>query len=267
MWAVARRTLKDRKRWLGIYIIAGALFMWMYVALFPTFADQAADFEKLLESYPEGLLAAFGIDEFSISQFESFLAAEHYSFVWPLMVIFMMISLAGTSFAGEVDRGTVELLLSRPISRVKLFFGRWIASVIALAIFTAGSVFSVVPLAAMNNVDIIVSSHVSMAMLGFLFGLAILSLGMMFSAFVSDKGRASFLTGGVLIVMYVAIISARLADGVEWLKHISFFHYYDQSLALVDNAIPATSWLLFIGIIVVTTIIGVVQFNRRDIAV
>lgn len=135
MWTVIIRTLKNRKAALIIYTLSGIFLLWMYVALFPSFSDQAANMQEYMESFPEGFLKAFGIEDFDMSTIEKFLSTEQYSFVWPLLMLFFVISLAGVGLAGEIERGTAEILLSRPISRLKLFWSRYIAGAIMYMIF------------------------------------------------------------------------------------------------------------------------------------
>lgn len=73
--------------------------------------------------------------------------------------------------------------------------------------------------------------------------------------------------GGILIIMYVLNIIAALKDNLKNLKYLSFFYYYDPDQALIKNIINNTGVLVFIIVIVVCTVLAVVWFKKRDVAV
>jgi ABC-2 type transport system permease protein len=267
MWEIFLRTIKDRKISLIIYIVASVGFMWMYIAMFPSMQDQAANFQELMKSYPQEFLKAFNIEELSFDKIEKFLAMEDFSIIWPLMVMFMMISVAGGVLAGEIEKGTAEIILSKPVSRLRIFFGKYLAGMFILAVFTACSVFFVAPLCTLHNVDYVMENYVRMAAIGFLFGLAVFSLAIMFSAFFSERSKPYMFSGGILVLMYVANIVANLKDQLKNFKYLSFFHYYDQNQALIHNTIETNSIIVFAGVAVFCTVIGAIYFSKRDIAV
>lgn len=267
MFRIFWQTIKDRKISLIVYCIAVVLMVWMYVAMFPSIQEQAESMNQLMESYPEGLLKAFGIEELVFDTVERFLSMEQFSFVWPIMVMFLMISLAGVSLAGEVEKGTIEILLSRPVSRIKIFFARYLAGIFTLAVFTACSAFAAIPLAKLHGIDYAAENYFMVAIICFLFGWAIFSIAMMLSAIFSERSKVYMLTGGLLILMYVLNIIAALKEGLADLKYISFFYYYDYVEALVRNNIELLPVVVFCAVAVVCTAIGVFWFNKRDVAI
>jgi ABC-type transport system involved in multi-copper enzyme maturation permease subunit len=129
------------------------------------------------------------------------------------------------------------------------------------------SVFSVIPLAEIYNVDYVIDNHLKIFILSFLFGWAIFSVSLMFSAMFSEKGRTYAASGGLLLLMYVLNLMASLKDNLENLKYGSFFYYYDFNKALIENNIEMLSILVFVGVTVVCTVVGAIWFNKRDIAV
>jgi len=267
MFTIFWRTIKDRKISLIIYCLAAVLFLWMYVAMFPSIQGQSEAFTKAYESFPEAFYEAFGIEELNISTIENFLAIEHFSMIWPIMAIIMLMAIGGTGIAGEIERGTAEILLSRPVSRLKLFFARYSVGLFSLLVFTIVSIFAIVPLAELHNVDYILENFVSVAIISFLFGWAVLSVAMLFSVFFSERSRVYMVSGGILLVMYVLSIVAALRENLNNLRYLSFFHYYNYNDALIRHTIDSTDVFVFIGVIVVCTVIAAIWFKKRDIAV
>ena len=267
MFTIFWRTIKDRRISLIVYCLSGILLLWMYVALFPSILEEAENLNKLIESYPEALMKAFGIKDFTFDHIENFLAVEQFSIVWPLIVIFMMIAIAGRAISGEIEKGTAEILLSKPVSRLKIFFGKYLAGFFTLLVFTIFTIFAIVPLAELHNIDYVLENYFSLAIIAFLFAWALFSMAMFFSAIFSERSKAYMATGGILIAMYVLNIIAALKDNLSDLKYASFFYYYNYSDALIRNTIDDISIWVFLGVIVVFTVVGAIWFKKRDIAV
>ena len=267
MFTIFWRTIKDRKISLIVYCLAAVLFMWMYVAMFPSIQKQSEALSGFMDSFPEAFFKAFGIEELDMSTIESFLAMEHFSMVWPIMAIIMLLAIGGTGISGEVENGTAEILLSRPVSRLNIFFGRYLAGIFSLLVFTIVSIFIIIPLASLHNVDYAVRNFVLVAIISFLFGWAIFSVSILFSAIFSEKSRVYMITGGILLVMYVLNIVAAIKANLNDLKYISFFHHYSYNDALIRNTINSTNVLVFVVVAVVCTAAAAMWFKKRDIAV
>lgn len=267
MLTIFWRTIKDRRLSLLIYCIASLLFIWMYIALFPSISESFGAMEKMLESFPKGFLDAFGFDAKSFVTFEGYIGSEEFTLIWPIMIIALTVSSAGGAIAGEVEKGTAEIILSQPISRLKVFFSKYMAAVLMLAIFIFISVGSIFPFAAFYNIAIKSENFIKLGFLGFMLGMAILSLSMLFSSLFSDKGRANFIPAGILILMYVINIIAGLQENLKNLKYISFFYYYNPSKLLVHGQLDNLAWWVFLGTFIVATTLAAFWFSKRDIAV
>ncbi|MFH1236464.1 MAG: ABC transporter permease subunit [Parcubacteria group bacterium] len=261
------RYLRDRRIFITIFCLAAIGTMWMYIALFPSMQQQAATLNEAFKSYPEALMKAFGIESLSFDHIENFIAMEYYSIIWPLMAIFLGVSLASGALAKEVEKGTIELVLSRPISRMKVFASRYLAGIAALILFTILSTFCIIPLAAIHNVDYELANFVTIFILSLLFAWATFSVSMMLSAFFSDKAKVSMSIGGLLVLMYILTVVAALKDNLKDLQYGSFFHYYASSDALVKNILVAESVWVFTVVALVCTGVGAWKFLRRDVAV
>jgi hypothetical protein len=67
--------------------------------------------------------------------------------------------------------------------------------------------------------------------------------------------------------MYVANVIAGLSDKFAWLRFGSVFHYFNASAVLISNQVSLRSYGVFGGIILVTTIAGLIWFSRKDVIV
>lgn len=269
MWALFTKTIKDRKWNIIIYTLVAILTVWMYIGMFPSFSSKADEFKQLMNAYPESMMKAFGVEDSALifSSIEHFLAMENFSMLWPIMLIALLVAWGGSAIAGEVEKGTIETLLSQPLSRAKIFFSKYFSGVTALIVFTFLSIFSVIPLAKLYDVDLQINSYYYISALGFMFGLAIYSISMFFSAVFSEKGRAYFLGAGIMVIMYFLQIISSLKESLADLKYATFFYYFDFNKALFDHQISNLSIEVFLGVSILFTALAVLIFSKRDITV
>lgn len=269
MFGIIKRMLLDKKNSLLAYSLAIIAFLELYLALFPSIQSQAEQLNKLLQSYPDSFFKAFGMDraDLTFARVEPYLSTEIYGFIWPILVVILMTSLANYSIVGEIANGTIELSLAQPVSRLKLFFSRYLAGILNLSVFTFFSTFAIVPLAGLHDIDYKLENFLKIGLVGFLFAMAVFSIAMFFSAIFSERGKASFATGGVLILMYVLNVISGLKDSLSDLKYFSFFHYFTPGSVLGKGEIIEYTYPVFIGAVIVFTVFAALVFNRRDIAV
>lgn len=267
MFTIAFRVLKDRKVSVIAYGIGMFLIVLLYAGMYPTILKQADTLEKFVEVYPEAFLEAFGIDDFRFDTIEKFLAVEYYSIFWPIAMIVLATGLAGSAIAREVENGTIEYALAKPIRRRNMFLGKYIGGLGVLFIFTLTSVFSIVPAAAIFGTDVDFSAQCAVFFMSLLFAMAVYSLAIMFSAMCSEKGRVSLAMSVIMIVMYVANVAASVVECIDWLKYASLFHYYNYDAALKESAIHASDAAVLAGVIIIAAFVGMLWFSHRDVAV
>jgi len=269
MLSLIKRALKDRKYQVIFFSLGSTIFLEMYIALFPALQKQAQQMTKLLETYPESMWKAFNIDKSTLTfdKLGPYLGMEQFNFIWPILVVILVIGFANYSIANEVERGTIEILLAQPLSRLKVFFSRYLAGIINLLIFSGVTILAIFPLASMHGASIEAKGVWALFFLSFLFGWAIYGLAILGSAIFSEKGKASILVAGTLILMYVINILGGLKESLSNLKYLSFFYYYNPTLAMDKAQFVDWSIIVFAGVAIISTLVAALWFNKRDIAV
>jgi ABC-2 type transport system permease protein len=265
MLTLILQTLKDKRKSLIIYSISNILLLWMFVAFFKSLQGQFEGINDLLKSYPETFLKAFNIENFNFSTIESFISAEQFSITWPIMVVLSYISFGASIIANEVEQGTMDILLSLPISRIKLFISRYIAGIVSLLLFTSISVFPIIPFARLYGIPYQTSHFITLFFICLLFGWTVLSISIFFSSLFSEKGKVFSIAGGILIVMYILNVFAGLKENMKNLHYFSFFYYFNQNEILAYNKFNYASLAVFATISIICTIAGLLIFNKRDI--
>lgn len=264
MLAIVWQYIKDKKVQFLSYNVAAVLFSWMYVGLYPSIQQQAAGFSELFKNYPKQLLTAFDIKDFDVSRLELFLQKE-FGLILPLMTIFFLLSLAAYAIAFEIETGTLDNLLAKPVSRFSVYVGRYISGVVLLVIFSCVGTLVIIPLAAAFSLAHDTQAYFMLAYLQMLFGIAVYSIGYFLSAVFSEKSKVYMVAGSLLFVMYVLNVIAKLKDTFENLRYISLFNYYDISTTMNEHFIARSSIFVFLGISLVCFVAGAIWFQKRDI--
>ncbi len=269
MLATYLRFIKDKRNSLLGYVAGTVAFMEMYVALFPTFGKLADDkMMALLDSYPKEIWTVMGVDpaKLSFTKIESFLAMEQFSIIWPILIVILSISLANSAIVGEIEKGTIEVLLAQPLSRLKLFLSRYFAGVSILAIFIFATSYAALPLVKMHGIDMQAANLLPMAVSGLLFAICVYSIATFFSTLFSEKGKATFLTTGIVMISYIANVAAGLNKDIANIKYGSIFYYYNSTTNFVDGQLVDKAPLFFLLVAFTVMIFSIIRFQTRDIA-
>ena len=124
--------LKAYRKSTIIWTCAMAALAILYLSIFPSFSKDVADFKKLLEGYPVGVRKALGISMDSITSLIGF-----YSFILGYIMLCGAIQAMniGTSIISkEVRDKTADFLLTKPVSRKKIFTAKLLGALASLII-------------------------------------------------------------------------------------------------------------------------------------
>lgn len=263
------RTIKDSKLTIIIYLAITMLFNWMFVSIFPSFEKTADDFAKVLESYPPAIMKAFGVEDAGgiFKSIEAFISVENFSFMWQILAVGLIVSLGSWAIAGLIEKKTIGLLLSYPLSRIKLFLSRYFSAISIIIVFCFVSVYSIIFFAKVYNIDYQGTNYFNMFLATTLFCWAFYAITIFLSSLFSDKGKVVFFSTGIAVFMYAINIISQLKENLDKLKYFSFFYYLDANKILAENIIPDDMYLVFIGIALIFSLIALLIFTKRDISV
>ncbi|NTU69632.1 ABC transporter permease subunit [bacterium] len=260
------KTLKDKKWSIVVYCFFGVIMLWMYISLFPSVKDSAASVSDFVKRLPPELNKAFGLDPASFGTFEGLLGSKIFSLVWPLMLAGILVSMSASYISGEVERGTIEISLAQPVSRVKIIISKILAGISVNLIFIIFSIIAVIPMAHLTNIPLKDGNFILLSIVGFMLGLAILGISTLISSISSDKGRVALSVSGILLIMYVLFIFALLSDKVDYLKYFSFFYYFNYSDILLLGKVDIYPFIFYLVTFITSISASIFIFNKRDIS-
>jgi ABC-2 type transport system permease protein len=260
---VLGKTIRDL-RWPTFWVALGLGVMTGYFALlFPTYS-KIVDMNSLLEKMgPAAKLLGAQIGD--ASSLIGFLHIELFSMILPAGIVAFAAGMASGFTAGEESRGTIDVLLSYPVSRRRLVLQKSVAVMLA-SVVTAASVwlFAVVGAALSNSVLPGDRLAEALAML-VLFGWAFAAIALAISAATGNRGAAIGVTVALLVAMYLVDALAAIVDGLNTIRPLSLFRYYMGGDPL-RNGINLPDAAILLAVAAVFLAASVVVFDRRDLA-
>lgn len=266
-WAVTRKALWDL-RWTAFWYALGlALYIALLMAFYPTIRDIGAEFEQLVQNYPEPILRAFGIEPGAglLTSFAGFMHAEVFSFVWPLVAALFVVMSGAAVVAQEVERGTAELWLSVPATRTQLLGGKLLALLVDTLVVVLASLATMVVLAPVVDAELTARGVFLLGVVLLDFLVAVGGIAVLFSALSSERGKAAALTAGLLLAMYLAWVIAGISERWDWLRYLSIFTAYQPREALEGSALNWPALFLLDAIGLGCALAALLTFRRRDI--
>ncbi|MFP6581015.1 MAG: ABC transporter permease subunit [Candidatus Hydrogenedentota bacterium] len=238
-----------------------SLFGVLYIAIYPQIADKIGVLADI------SFYQTMGVD---MGSFEGIIASSVILNFVVMLGVFVIISSSDT-LSGEEDRGTLELVVTMPLRRWHIVTTKSIAlAVVILEILVLAGICSVIALIWMKNsiaVDV-TSAQLFIAVLScFPITMAILMIGLFFSASMPNRRIASMATTVVFVASYLGEMLARSVDSLEVIRPIFLFHYFDSSANLFLRGVQFNDVAILAGIALVFFVLTLISFQRRDITV
>ena len=263
---VATRFIRDHRRsllWWSVGVVALVLFT---VSLFPSLKGEEA-LDEVIAQMPEALRAMFGLDTaIPLTSPAGYLQGRLFGSLLPLLLIVFAVGLGTRAIAGSEEQGTLELLLSNPVTRRTVVGERYLAMVAMItgltAVFALSLVLLAVPFGALDGVPL---SGLAGATAG-VFGIALLHGTIAFGVGAATGRRALALSSATVVAVagYLAQGLLGLSDAIRPLRFVVPWHWYLGRNMLAQGVAPDA---IIVPIVLSTAIFaaGVTAFLRRDL--
>jgi ABC-2 type transport system permease protein len=198
--------------------------------------------------------------------FTTFLAVELFSSIYGLLFGGIVAYAAGAALPLNIENGTLDLALARPISRSRYYLETW------LGIFLSGILMGLVILffvwiaelfvknAALDWQWLWVTQFVQFAFFVFAIG-----VGMLFGSFSNASRSAGGIAVGIIALGYLLNVFGGISSTFAWLLKISPFYYAPSTNVLLTHQL--TWWYPVVLVVagLLCSIAGLLVFNRRDL--
>jgi len=260
---VFRHVLRQQR--LRLLVVVAALTGWgtLMPIVYATFGVQLQD---LIQSFPQmqQFMHFGGGDMFTLSG--SIAVGYIHPIAIALLAVFA-IALPLSGVAGERQRGTLEIVLARPVSRRSYYATLLVASVLFISLAMAATLIgTVIAAAAVNVLDQLDLGNMPWLWLnGVLLYFAIAAICFAASVSFDRMGQASAVSLAIVLVAYFLQIIGSIWPDADWLQPYSLFYYLQPDLVLREGLqVFDCALLLLVGLVGV--VYSLVVFPRRDLA-
>ena len=264
--SIIRVTLRTRRLatfWFEFGIFALGLLI---MGLWPLFAENWDDLTQAMggsEVFGGTQVAGATAQQ---NTFYSYFSSQYTSTLMLVLAYFGIWFGAGL-ITRDFGSGTLDVLLAAPLSRTRFLISRLAALLILTTAVIAASYVSILIGAAIWAAEVELGAlelllvHLQMLV----FTLAIAGGGLLLATLILQPGRTYGLAAGVIVVMFVMLLVADIASGLEWLEKVSIFGYWNPVDQLGPGDFIWRDTLVLGATALVTSAISLVIFRRRDI--
>lgn len=249
-----------------LYLTGGLLaYIWLSLALFPTLEQAGIDFDVYIDSLPPEVKRGFIGNVQSLTDIDGYLVAQVYQQLWVLILGVYFAYVAARAISSEVENGSIDLLLTNPLSRTRLVVGKFLSLVPVLVFVNLVSL-----LAIYEGVVLIGESvdPVNLAMLHALSTLYLLtasSIGLVLSVVFDSVRRAQGAAIGVSFGMFL-VDTLTFDTDYEWLGTFAISRYYDAGAVLTEGDVAFDDVAVLIVVTLLLVMVAAELFERKDIS-
>ncbi len=251
-----------QQRWSIVFWGLGVIGMCLLMmAFYHSFSG--GQFDEALKNLPESMKGLVG-DVDLIKTVPGYVSQEVFGLRVPLLVLVMGIMLFTGLLAGEEGDGTLQTVLSQPVSRLKVFVEKLLAGIVVSLIICMTAVVGVwVGLLLINetmSITRLIEAVLGVWLLVFLFG----SLGFAIGAITGRRGFAGSIAGLVAFSTYLLTSFAASVSGIKTVERLSPFHYYNNP-GIASYGLKATNVYVMLSVSAIFLLVAAVIFLKRDI--
>jgi ABC-2 type transport system permease protein len=264
------RVLRSGLPGLVALLVGVLLFEFVQPVVIASFGG-AAGLDAIMERIPPALQAFTRTrPEFlALSGLEGYLSL---GFTHPLYIVLTgaaVIGFAARSLAGEMERGTIQIPLARPISRPAVFVARIVGVVVICVLLALAGPLGMIAgmlYARPQGQEAFAYAHLVAVVLNSLaLFWAIGGLSLWGSAAASTAGRVIGWAISLLVVSYFVDYFAEIWSPLQSIVFLSVFQYYAPTEALVSGRADAVNLVTLALVGLAATAAGLATFVQRDL--
>ncbi len=248
------------------YAFGSAFYILLMFWLYPGLAKNTKAIDELVQSMPEGIGRAFGLNGFGSA--EAFISGEYYGLILVLILSIVCVQLSTQLMAKLVDQGSMAYLLSTPTTRGKVAFTQ--ASVLTSGLFLIMAVTTIAGFVGNawflgSDYDFNTSKFIQMNVAAFLLFFAVGGISFLVSSLSNDEKKALGISGLITFGFFSLDLLGKLSENIDWIRNVSIFSLYkpgeiiNGTVDMVGSSIIlSASGLLSFGL-------AIVLFRKRDL--
>ncbi|MCB0875837.1 MAG: ABC transporter permease subunit [Solirubrobacterales bacterium] len=242
----------------AVLAAAGMILVLLMVgALFPAVGGSIGKLDL-----PKGVAELLGGADYS--SLTGWFRSEIGAVYGPLVIGATAITAAAGSTAGEEEEGILGLVLAHPLERSQLVLAKAAAVAVGVLIVAAGTWIGLVAGVAVAGGGIALADLTALSVHLAFFGFMVGALALALAAGTGRKTVAISVASAYAILGFLVNGFAPLVGGIEWLKYLSPFYYYESNDPIA-NGIDGADLAVLLAAALVLTAVAAILIRRRDL--
>jgi ABC-2 type transport system permease protein len=259
--SVLVKTIRDARRALVWWSLGMLGVVLLTVGFWPSVRD-SPELERFARNAPD-VLKAFTGGELDFATPIGYLEARLFALIVPVLFLIYAIGAGARAIAGEEEAGTLDLLLSLPLSRARLVLEKAAALGLQLGALALVLLAFVVAAAALVSMDVSAARIGAAVVTAYLLAVAHGALALAIGAGTGKRAVALGIAASVAVAGYLLDGLAQFVDALEPWRVLSPFDWAGHPLR---NGLGAGTAALAVAAVVAAAA-ALPLFARRDVAV
>ncbi|QMV42020.1 ABC transporter permease subunit [Cohnella cholangitidis] len=264
--ALYKQMMKVNMKGFLNYAFGSAFYILLMFWLYPGIAENSQAIDALVQSMPEGVGRAFGLNGFNSA--EAFISGEYYGLILVLILAIVCVQLSTQLMAKLVDRGSMAYLLSTPTTRGKVAFTQ--ATVLVTGLFL---IIAVTTLAGIVGDAWFLGSDYAFDTLrfllmnasAFLLFFAVGGISFLVSSLSNDEKKAIGISGLITFGFFSLDLVGKFSEKIDWMRAVSLFSLYKPGEIVNGNVNLGMTFAVLFVIGLVSFALAIVLFRKRDL--
>ncbi|HLB74858.1 MAG TPA: hypothetical protein VJJ98_12625 [Sedimentisphaerales bacterium] len=221
---------------------------------------------KLLDMLPAIIKTSLGGDMLQAGNTSALIAIGYQHPLIMLLYMLFAVGVPATLLPGEIQKGTMELILSRRVTKTHAY--------ICAGLLTVAGMFALVLVMFLGTVlgtsiydfapALRLYPFFKTAVIGGLLASAVGGIALLAAA-AFQRNIAIWLTVAYLLLNYFLAVFTEWWTRIKWLAPVTIFHYVDGQRIFNESAWPLDDVSVLLGMLIVSTVAGGVIWSRRDL--
>lgn len=255
--------LRAFRKFTTIWTLSLVAMVVLFFSMFPSFSQEAEEFKKLMEGFPEAIKIALGL---AVENIGSIIGYFSYVFLYISLVgAIQAMSLGISIVSKELREKTADFLLTKPVTRVQIMTAKLLAaltSIVITNIFFIAAATTMAVLVETKDYSTKVLLMISLTL--FFLQLIFLAMGILTAVVVGKiKSVPPISLGTVFAFFIISALASIIGD--DALRYITPFEYFDLAF-IVQNARYEFSFIIAaIGFIIAAITLSYYFYHKKDI--
>ena len=228
--------------------------------------ERVKAFLQYIDILPSFIKAFMGGEVLQIGNIAGLIAIGYQE---PFVLLLYMLYAVGVPtalLAGDVQRGTMELILSRQATKTQIYICAGLITVVGM--YALVVVMFLGTVAATNLYDfeqeVPLYSFFKLAINGGILASAVGGIALLAAA-CFRRSMAVSLTVAFLVVNYFIMIITQWWPRMKWLDPVTIFNYVDGAKIFSEPKWPVGDMCVLLSLLTVSTVLGGIIWSRRDL--